>query len=87
MTPAEPVPRPRRFLLGLSGPQMGFAFLGGVGFYLLCTFWLTGLAEPRWGLVGWRDVLTFAVIVILWIAIALYNRAHPDEETRLHLND
>ena len=81
-----PSPAPRRRLLGVSKPQMVFAFLGGVAAYMLISFTLPALTDPRWGPISWRDLITFAVVAAIWIGIALYNRSHPDEEVRLHLN-
>lgn len=81
-----PVPASRRLLLGVTKPQMVFAFLGGVGAYMLISFFIPALTDPRWGPISWRDLITFAVVAVIWIGIALYNRAHPDEEVRLNLN-
>jgi hypothetical protein len=81
-----PVPASRRLLLGVTKPQMVFAFLGGVAAYMLISFTVPGLTDPRWGPLSWRDLITFAVVIAIWTGTALYNRAHPDEEVRLNLN-
>jgi hypothetical protein len=84
--PSQPAPPGRRLILGLTRPQMAFAFLSAVFVYMAVTFLLPGLTAPLWRDLTWRDALTFLTLLGAWVGIAVYNRRHPDEEIRLNLD-
>jgi hypothetical protein len=77
----------RKKILGITRRQMFGVYLAGVLTYLVCTFLLPLTHTPVWKDLTWKDVLTLLMLVVAWIGLAVYNRYHPDEEIRLHLDD
>lgn len=88
----SPLPAPppvaginRKKVLGVTRPQMAFAFLAGAGVFLICTFLIPAAGRFVWSDLTWKDLLTFLTVFLVWTGTVIYNRYCPDEEIRLNL--